>query len=132
KFFCKFLVVMHSEIVPSLNHVIGQQRAVRVLRTALDAYFNERAVNGDVEAFSHTLICGPAGTGKTLLSEIVARELCSNLHTELEQNIKSPCKVHGLMMMREPGDVLFLDEIHELSHTTQVPLYRALEDRKLF
>src|SRR5690606_18561536 len=113
-------------------HVIGQRRAVRVLRTGLDAYFNDRAVSGAVEAFPHTLICGPAGTGKTLLSEIVARELCTNLHTELAQNIKAPGKVHGLMMMLEPGDVLFLDEIHELSHTTQVTLYRALEERKLF
>lgn len=123
---------MNADIVPTLNHVIGQQRAVRVLRTALDAYFNDRAVNGAVDAFPHLLLTGPAGTGKTLLSEIVARELCTNLHTELAQNIKAPGKVHGLMLMLEPGDVLFLDELHELSPTTQVTLYRALEERMLF
>ena len=119
-----------NQIVPTLNHVVGQTRAANVLRTALDAYFNERLKGGEVKAFPHLLMCGPAGTGKTLLSEIVARELCCNLHTELAQNLRTPQQVHGLMMMLEPGDVLFLDEIHELQNV--VTFYRALEERKLF
>lgn len=125
-------MVMTENIVPTLNHVVGQTRAVNILRTAIDAYFFERSKSGDEQAFPHTLITGPAGTGKTLLSEIVARELAANLHTELAQNIKFPEHVHGLLMMLEPGDVLFIDECHELPQVAQVALYGALQDGKLF
>lgn len=121
-----------SEIVPTLNHVIGQKRAVNVLRNALDAYFNERAKSGKVAAFPHTLICGPAGAGKTFLSELVAQELCTTLHTELAQNLRSPKQVHGLLMLLNGGDILFIDEIQDLTNASQVALYRALEERKLF
>jgi len=121
-----------SEIIPTLNHVIGQSRAVAVLRTAIDAYFHDRSKSPEETAFPHLLLTGPAGTGKTLLSEIVARECASTLHTELAQNIKTPEHVHGSLMMAEPGDMLFYDEVHELPSAAQVTLYRALEERKLF
>lgn len=120
-------------IVSSLSHVIGQSRAVTVLRTALDAYFNDRFKTGVESAFPHVLMCGPGGTGKTLLSETVAREVCAkNLHSELAQNIGNPGQMQGLLMMLEPGDILLLDECHELSPAVQVCLYRAVEERKLF
>lgn len=123
---------MSSQIVPTLSHVIGQARAVAVLRTAIDAYFHDRTKATEELAFPHLLLTGPAGVGKTLLSETVARECCCSLHTELAQNIKTPEHVHGSLMMLEPGDILFYDEIHELPPTAQVTLYRALEERKLF
>ena len=123
---------MSDQIVPTLNHVVGQTRAVAVLRTALDAYFHDRSHASEEQAFPHLLITGPAGTGKTLLSEIVARETASTLHTELAQNIRTPELVHGALMMLEPGDIFFCDEIHELPAVVQVTLYRALEERKLF
>jgi Holliday junction DNA helicase RuvB len=126
---------MHEETEPilsSLNHVIGQTRPVNVLRTALDAYFNDRSKTGLEAAFPHVLMCGPGGVGKTLLAEIVSRECCANCHTELAQNIGNPAQMQGLLMMLEAGDILFLDEIHELSSSVQVCLYRALEERKLF
>jgi holliday junction DNA helicase RuvB len=121
-----------AQIVPTLSHVIGQARAVAVLRTAIDAYFHDRTKSAEEQAFPHLLMTGPAGTGKTLLSEIVAREVACNLHTELAQNIRTPEHVHGSLMMLEPGDILFYDEIHELPAAVQVTLYRALEERKLF
>jgi Holliday junction DNA helicase RuvB len=102
------------------------------LRTAIDAYFNDRPKVKDDQAFPHTLISGPSGTGKTLLSEIVASELCCKLHTELAQNVRTPDLVRGSLMMLEPGDILFYDEIHELPPTAGITLYRALEERKLF
>lgn len=122
----------NEQVVPTLNHVIGQKTAVAVLRTAIDAYFHDRTKASEEQAFPHLLISGPAGTGKTLLSEIVAREVACNLHIDLAQNIRTPEHVHGALMMVEPGDIWFLDEIQELQPAAQVTLYRALEERKLF
>ena len=119
-------------IISTLNHVIGQARAVAVLRTAIDAYFNDRLRTGRESAFPHVLMCGSGGTGKTLLAEIVSRECCTTCHTELAQNIANPGQMQGLLMMLEAGDILFLDEIHELTSSVQVCLYRALEEGKLF
>ena len=122
-----------DHVIPTLSQVVGQASAVNVLRTAIDAYFYERAKVGDAQAFPHTLITGPAGCGKTLLSELIGREVCcANHFTELAQNVRSPQHVHASLMMLEPGDILFYDEIHELPSAAQVTLYRALEERKLF
>lgn len=117
---------------PTLDHVIGQQRAVKQLRVALDAFFNDRAATTEETAFPHVLLVGPPGVGKSLLSQIAAAELGARLHEELAQNILSPGHLHGLMMLAEPGDVLFVDEIHELQSSVQVGLYRCLEERRLF
>jgi Holliday junction DNA helicase RuvB len=119
-------------IIASLNHVVGQKRAVVVLRTALDAYWNDRAKSGEEQAFPHLLMCGPSGTGKTMLSELIARELCTDCHVELAQNIGNIGQMQGLLMMLEPGQILLIDEFHELSQSAQVCLYRSLEERKLF
>lgn len=119
-------------IITSLNHVVGQQRAVNVLRTALDAYWHDRSKKCNGEAFPHLLMCGPGGTGKTLLTELIAKELCTECHVELAQNIGNTGQMQGLLMMLEPEHILLIDEIHELSETVQVSLYRAIEERKLF
>ena len=121
-----------NQIVPTLDHVIGQTRAVAVLRTAINAYFHDRSKTTDEIAFPHLLITGPAGTGKTLLSETVAKECCCRISTELAQNLKSPEHVHGALMMLEPGDIWFLDEIGELPESAGFSLYRAMEEGKLF
>lgn len=123
---------INSQVVPTLDHVIGQKTAVAVLRTAIDSYFYDRTKATEEQAFPHLLVTGPSGTGKTLLSEIVAREIACNLHVELAQNLKTSEHAHGAIMMLEPGDILFIDEVHELPQTVAVAIYRALEERKLF
>ena len=125
-------VDINNQVVPTLDHVIGQKTGVAVLRTAIDSYFYDRSKSSVEQAFPHLLVTGPAGTGKTLLSEIVARELACNLHVELAQNLKTAEHAQGALMMLEPGDVFFVDEIHELPQTVAVSIYRALEERKLF
>src|SRR5438046_1378453 len=89
---------------PTLNHVIGQKRAIQQLRVALDAFFNDRAVTAEETALPHVLLVGPPGVGKSLLSQIAAAELGSKLHEELAQNIGSPGHLQGLMMLAEAGD----------------------------
>ena len=118
---------------PTLDHVIGQKQAVRQVRTALEAHITDRAdARGEVPALAHCLLIGSAGVGKSLLSAIIARELGTNLHQELAQNIVSPGHLHGLMMLVKAGDCVFVDEIHELHPVAQTTLYRAMEERRLF
>lgn len=119
-------------IIPTLNQVVGQQRAVRVLRTALDAYWNERSKTGEEGAFPHFLVVGPSGTGKTTLTELVARELCTKVEVQLAQNLQNIQQMQGLLMMLEPGHILLIDECHQLNDAVQTCLYRCVEDRKLF
>ena len=119
-------------VITSLDHVVGQKRAVKVLRTAIDAYWHDRSRNNGIGCFGHTLLTGPGGTGKTLLTELVARELCTDVHIELAQNISNIGQMQGLLMMLEPENILLIDEIHELNQSLQVCLYRAIEDGKLF
>jgi Holliday junction DNA helicase RuvB len=119
-------------IIPTLNQVVGQQRAVRVLRTALDAYWNERSKTGEENAFPHFLVVGPSGTGKTTLTELVSRELCTKVEVQLAQNLQNIQQIQGLLMMLEPGHILLIDEIHQLNDAVQTCLYRAVEDFKLF
>ena len=117
-------------LVSSLNHVVGQQRAVAILKTALDAYWHDRTKTP--KPFPHVLITGPGGLGKTFLSELCAKELCSKLTVELAQNICTAEKMQGLLIMLETDQILFLDEIHQITDTAAVCLYRALEEGLLF
>jgi Holliday junction DNA helicase RuvB len=121
-------------LVPTLDHVIGQRRAVDQLRTALDAYWEDHATRGHGQSSSlpPLLLVGPAGVGKSLLAGIVARELQGKLYEQLGQNILSPPLLQGFLMQAEAGEVLFMDEIHELHSLAQTTLYRALEESKLF
>jgi Holliday junction DNA helicase RuvB len=122
-----------SDAAPaSIYRIIGQGRAVAQIKVALDAYFNERASNPEQAALPHVLMVGPPGVGKSMLASVVAKELAVGFHEELAQNISSPRHLQGLLMLAEPGDVVFVDEIHELPPTVQTTLYRCLEERRLF
>ena len=102
-------------LISSLNGVVGQKRAVRFYGPPLMPT-SMTASRPALRERSHMSSCaGRVARARRLLAEIVSRECCANCHTELAQNIANPGQMQGLLMMLEAGDILFLDEIHELS-----------------
>ena len=80
------------------------------------------------EALDHILLHGPPGLGKTTLAHIVARELGVNMKITSGPILDKPGDLAGLLTSLEEGDVLFIDEIHRLSHIVEEYLYSAMED----
>ncbi|OPX31928.1 MAG: Holliday junction branch migration DNA helicase RuvB [Candidatus Latescibacteria bacterium 4484_181] len=80
------------------------------------------------EALDHALFYGPPGLGKTTLAYIIAREMGVGIKTTSGPILERPGDLVGLLTELGPRDVLFVDEMHRLSHSVEEYLYPAMED----
>ncbi len=117
---------MESSLRPrSLEEYVGQEKAKGNLRVFIDAA-KKRG-----EALDHVLLYGPPGLGKTTLSNIIACEMGVNIKSTSGPVIERPGDLAAILTNLEAGDVLFIDEIHRLSHVVEEILYPAMEDFQL-
>ena len=80
------------------------------------------------EPLDHTLLYGPPGLGKTTLAYIISNELESNIKTASGPAIEKTGDLAAILSSLEPGDVLFIDEIHRMPKIVEEVLYSAMED----
>ena len=108
-----------------LKEYIGQHKA----KQNLDVFI--QAAKLRQEALDHVLLYGPPGLGKTTMAGIIANELNVSLRITSGPAIERPGDLAALLTNLQERDVLFIDEIHRLSHSVEEVLYAAMEDYAL-
>ncbi|GEK28225.1 Holliday junction branch migration DNA helicase RuvB [Furfurilactobacillus siliginis] len=106
----------------TLAQYIGQD----TVKHQLQVYIS--AASSREESLDHVLLYGPPGLGKTTLAMVIANEMHVRIKTTSGPAIERPGDVIALLNELQPGDILFIDEIHRLPRVVEEMLYSAMED----
>lgn len=124
------------------NKVVGDEFENNIRPQRLDDYIGQVDVKENIRVFveaakmrdeslDHVLLYGPPGLGKTTLAHIIANELGVNIKTASGPSIEKSGDLAAVLSTLEPGDVLFIDEIHRMPRVVEEILYPAMEDFQL-
>ena len=119
------------------NELDNEELSIRPSK--LDEYIGQSEVKENIKVFveaalirneslDHVLLYGPPGLGKTTLAFIIANELGTNIKTASGPSIEKSGDLAAILSTLEPGDVLFIDEIHRMPRFIEEILYPAMED----
>lgn len=131
-----------SQVTPESVSAEEAHQELSLRPQDLDQYVGQEKVKGNLELFiaaargrgdslDHVLLAGPPGLGKTTLAHIIAREMGTAIHTVTGPNVEKKGDLAAVLSNLQPGDVLFIDEIHRLPKAIEEVLYSAMEDYKL-
>lgn len=115
--------ILDNSIRPEvLDEYIGQTEVKENIKVFI------KAAKMRKEALDHVLLYGPPGLGKTTLAYIIANEMGTNIKTASGPSIEKSGDLAAVLSTLEPGDVLFIDEIHRMPKFIEEILYPAMED----
>ena len=118
----------------SIDEYIGQAELIERLLIAIEAVKGRQAMKDDTEShehLEHVLLHGPPGLGKTTLAHVIGSELGTKVHITSGPALARGTDLVAVLTRLQPGDVLFIDEIHRLPIAVEEFVYPAMEDFKI-